>query len=244
MYLTFNKDEFCNKFLAPISKISDSTIVTVEGKTVTSVCKTVDNNTIMVARCTIVDSDCVQPVKLNIYNVQKFIRAFDCISDTQVVVTLNNNNIEYKSTQVKFKFHLLEDGIIAPVTLSVQKIDNFEYDTHFKMSAATVSQLIKTSAFITASNKIYFYTEDGKVMGELTDRTKHNMDSMSVQVADRHSGTELTKPFPYMFDSFRHMSTLKTSEIDVHINTSRGIMCMDVTEGNNQLKYILTAMVG
>jgi len=244
MQLTFNnKSHLCNKFLAPISRISDMAILTIEDGKIYSINKTADNNIVLLARCGDVAAGDAARVNLNIPDVKKFIKAFDVITDENISVTLNSNNVEYRSPQIKFKFHLLEDGIIAPAGLNLQKIEKFEYDVHFRVSTAQLSSVLRSSTFITESNKIYFYTEDGRVCCELTDKSRHNLDSFTNQLADRYNGNEIIKPMPFAFDVVRSISTLKATEVDFHINTSRGILCVDVEDGDYQLKYISTAMV-
>lgn len=244
MQLTFNnKFSFCDKFLSPISRISDLAIISVFQNEITSLNKTADNNTILLARCKDASLDGDQKIDLNVPDVKKFIRVFDCISDENIAVKINNNNIEYKSPKTKFKFHLLEDGIITPPGHSLKKIDTFEYDVVFKISLAEFNNLLKSSTFITDSNKIYIYTQDSSVQCELTDKSRHNLDSFTTQLADRYQGVDIDKPIPFSFDVVRNISVLKTQELEFKINTSKGILCVDVIDGDYQLKYISTAMV-
>lgn len=245
MQLTLkDKSNFCNKFLKPISNVSDLVIVSVENDKISSLNKTADNNIILYATCTDIISDVDKKTALNIADIKKFIRAFDCIEDTQVVLKLNPNNVEYKSAKTKFKFHLLEDGIIAPVVMSVQKIENFKYDVTFKITPATFSSLLKSSTFITDNScKVYIHTEDGKVHAELTDKTRYNVDSYSTLLSDSYEGNTISDPMPFPFESIRSISTFK-GDIKVQINTSLGVMCIDIIdESGYNLKYISTAMV-
>ena len=244
MQLTLNnKANFCTKFLKPISCISDLVIINVENDRISSLNKTSDNNIILYTTCTDISSDTEQRTSLNIADIKKFIRAFDCIEDTQVNVKVNGNNIEYKSPKTKFKFHLLEDGIIAPIAMSIQKIERFNYDTKFKISAAAFASLLRSSTFITDSNcKIYIYTEGSAVHAELTDKTRHNVDSYSTLLSDSYEGNAINSAIPFPFESIRSISTLKSLDISVQINTSLGIMCIDVVDEGYSLKYISTAM--
>lgn len=244
MQLTFNnKFSFCDKFLSPISRISDLAIVSATSNEITSLNKTVDNNTILLARCKDAVLDVDQKVDLNIPDVKKFIRVFDCIEDETITVKINSNNIEYKSPKTRFKFHLLEDGIIAPPGHSIKKIESFEYDTVFRITLAEFNNLLKSSTFITESNKIYIYTQDGSVQCELTDKSRHNLDSFTTQLAERYQGADVDKPIPFSFDVIRNISVLKTQELEFKINTSKGVLCVDVIDNDYQLKYISTAMV-
>jgi hypothetical protein len=39
--------------------------------------------------------------------------------------------------------------------------------------------MFKGSTFASETNKIYFYTENGQLMAELTDRSRHNTDNFT-----------------------------------------------------------------
>ena len=124
MRLTLNnKANFCNKFLAPIARVSDLAILTVDQGCITSLNKTADNNTLLVARTNDIAADDSKRVDINVPDVKKFVKAFDCIEADNITVDVSYNNVEYRSPKVKFKFHLLEDGIIAPMGHSLKKIE-------------------------------------------------------------------------------------------------------------------------
>ena len=47
-----------------------------------------------------------------IQSFKKFIKIIDCIGQDTFELTINTNNIEYKSSATKFKFHLINDNIV------------------------------------------------------------------------------------------------------------------------------------
>lgn len=238
-----NKTNFCNKFLVPIARVSDLAILTVESGVITSINKTADNNTLLVARCSDIAADTTTRTDINVPDVKKFVKAFDCIDADNITVDVNYNNIEYRSPRVKFKFHLLEDGIIAPLGHSIKKIENFDYDVHFKMQVSVLNHLMRSSTFASASDKVYFSTEDGGVLCELNDKSRHNLDSFTTQVADRYEGSDVVKPIPFALDAIRYISALRSEELDVRINTGKGVLCIDVHDEAYQLKYVSTSKV-
>ena len=236
-----NKADFLNKFLTPISRINDLVTIKVNGNEVFSLNRTSDNNTILYASCN--DISCTTTRNINIPDIKKLIKALDGISDNQIDLTLNSNNLEYKSSTVKFKFHLLEDGIIAIPNLNVEKINNFQYNVRFKMTTTALNSLLKSSTFITDSNKIYIFSQDNTVYGELTDRSKHNIDMYTTCLTTAYDGESIEKPLAFSFDTFRLLSTLKSNTFDVSLNTERGILAIDIIENGYKLKYISTSMV-
>lgn len=238
-----DRSSFCSKLLKPVSLISDLVILDVESNRVSSLCKTADNYTILYASTTDISSSVSSKKSLNIADIKKFIRAFDCIEANDITVKLNGNNIEYKSSKTKFKFHLLEDGIIAPITSKLEKIEKFKYDVSFKLLVSSFTNLLKSSTFITDSNcKVYIYTEGGNVYADLTDRVRHNVDSYCTLISEEFSGNEIIDAIPFPLETFRSISTIKSVELNVQINTEIGVLCVDVEDSNYKLKYISSAM--
>ena len=236
-----NKADFVNKFLTPISRINDLVTIKVDGNEVFSLNRTADNNTILYASCN--DIKCDNSHNINIPDIKKLIKALDGINDNQVNLLINSNNLEYKSSNVKFKFHLLEDGIITAPNLNVNKINSFQYNVRFKVTTQALNNLLKSSTFITDSNKIYIFSDGDTVYGELTDRSKHNIDMYTTVLCSGYDGEAIEKPIPFSFDVFRLVSTLKSNTFDISLNTDRGILSMDIIENGYKLKYISTSMV-
>lgn len=243
MQITLNNtSDFCSKFLVPISRVNDLATITVDGSEVSSLNRTTDNTTILYASSSNISCDTTAH-KINIPDMKKLIKALDCIDKESVTIDINSNNLEYKSPSVKFKFHLLEDGIITAPNLNLAKINSFQYDVNFKIHTYSFNNLLKSSTFITDSNKLYIYTEGNIVYAELTDRSKHNVDAYTSVLTDKYEGDEITKPIPFSFEAFRLVSTLKVPNFMIRLNTAKGILAMDIDDNGNKLKYISTSMV-
>jgi hypothetical protein len=225
--------------------MGDMSIVTIDKNGATSLNKTIDNSIILYAKTVDVEYSNDGPIKLNIPDIKKLIRALDCLQTPSPTIDLilNRNSIEYKSSSTKFKFHLIEDGIIVPPNINIQKIESFEYDTTFDLSVHSFNSILKSSTFLTDSNKIYISTENGAVYAELTDKSKSNTDSYKSAISTGYEGSEIQKEIPFSFDLFRSCSLLKTESIKVSINTARSIIAFDISDGNYKLKYISTGLV-
>jgi hypothetical protein len=156
---------------------------------------------------------------------------------------VSKNKIEYNSSDIKFRFHLIDDNIVKSPNFTVEKINSFTYDTEFKLYPPVITSLIKSSTFITDSNKIYIRTDASKVFGELSDKTRDNIDSFTTVLSEEYSGESIDDPLVFSFDVFRNISVLKVQEMDIKLNTERGFIAFDVKEDKYNLKYIATAMV-
>jgi len=171
-------------------------------------------------------------------DLKKLNRVLDCINQDEVELTVNANNLEYKSPEVKFKYHLLEDGFINPPMIKAEKIMSFETDFSFELTKEDFSKISKAATFTTETNKIYFYLEDGAVKCELTDRARHNTDSFQLQVGKNIKGEEL-KVLPVNFDSFK---LINAENVKVAVNNKFGVLIFDIESDSLKLRYILSSL--
>ena len=228
------RNEFI-KYIDSFSKISDTFIGELTSDKLTVITASPDNTLIAYGEHTCESNF---NTSLNIPDSKKLVRVLDTINSEEIELLLNNNSIEYRGANVKFKYHLFEDGFITKPTLSVNKIKNFTHDITFKLSKQIIQSIIKGSTFITETNKLYLYTENGKLMGELTDRARHNTDNYSIALCD--ADFQLS-PTPVNFDNIR-LITLLDDTIDVNINTQYGVLIFSMTQGNTKLSYILSSL--
>lgn len=134
---------------------------------------------------------------LNIPDVKRFHKIVGCVETDQVELSVQDNSVSYSSPTTRFKFYLLDDGILSSPAISVEKINNLEYDTEFTIEHSRLLELIKGSTFANETEKLYIYTdENNHVYGELTDREKPNMDSFCIR-------TDRTKRCEYKAISFQ-----------------------------------------
>jgi hypothetical protein len=236
-----NKISFCKKFLEPISKISTACILTVSNDLVSSLCKG-DDGTFLYAE-TVDVSFVGEERKLNIPDLARFIKMFDCIQEEQVELIINSNNIEYKSASTRFKYHLIDDGIIQVANLSVKKIEASNFCTFFKVPISLLSSIIKGSSYVD-SEKLYIHTENGLVLGDLNDKKRSNVDSFGLKLSDSFTGEEVLDPVPFSVELFRSVSTLKLNELEVKLNLERRIIAFSIDYDNYILKYFATGLVG
>jgi len=239
-----NKVDFVQKFLSPISRINDLCTLKIQADGISNLSRTSDNSFALYANCLdveVLDYEVDQNVSFS--DVKKFIKAFDCVQTPSVELVISKNKIEYTSSDIKFKFHLIDDNIIKSPNFTVDKINSFTYDTEFRLYPPVITSLIKSSTFITDSNKIYIQTNESKVFGELSDKTRDNIDSFTTVLSEEYTGEDVNPPLVFNFDVFRNISILKVQEMDVKLNTERGFIAFDVKEDKYNLKYIATAMV-
>ena len=227
------------KFLDSLSKISESAIITVDREKVSSLVSSPDSTLILHAQ---VNMETSFYDTLNIPDVKKLTRIIDTVGGTDLSLSINSNNIEYKGNGLKFKYHLFDEGFLTKPSLNLDKINAFTYNVEFDLTKDTLQKIFKGATFASETNKIYFYTDGESLMGELTDRARHNTDNFVCSLSDDFEGN-IEKPLPINFDSFRLVSFNGSREVNFSINTDMGVITCNFKKGDAQLIYIISALI-
>jgi hypothetical protein len=236
-----NKQNFITNFLQPISRVNDICSLTLENNSIYSFNRTTDSTFTLFSHTDDISYEGEKRI-LSFAEIKKFIKAFECIpQDTDIVLQLNENNIEYKSHINKFKFHLINDNIVRGPNYSIEKLNSIEFNSDFVLSYSVYTNLLKSSTFI-STEKIYLYTQDNKVFGELTDKTKSNVDSYTMLLSESYTGDGFSNPIPFDFNLFRSICLSKGTDASIKLNT-KGIIAFIVDHDKYKLKYISTAHV-
>ena len=236
-----NRDFFIRYFLQPISKVSDSGCAIIEGNKISAVVSSPDNAIILNVKYSLDSEESSLNETLNIPDIKKLIRALDVIDQESIALKVDKNNISYKNNNISFKYHLLENGVINRPKINVDKINSFKIDTKFSLTEKALSDIIRASTFSVESNKAYFYTSEGKVFVELTDRARPNMDSFSTEASPEYTGSEL-KSICLNLEVVRIISTNKVKQINCKINSELGVVIFEY--GNNILstQFIVSSL--
>jgi hypothetical protein len=234
-----NKKDFISNFLNPVSNLNDACILEIVDNVLISTLASTDGT--IVCKSTIdVESDI--NTKINIPDIKKLIRVLEIIPSAEIELKLNENNISYNENGYRFRYHLLDDGIIKQPSLNVEKVNKLNFDTSFNVKENDLSTLFKGSSFATETSKIYIYEEEGKIFGELGDRNRHNTDNFVCILSDVYEGN-LIKPLPINFDSFRLISFNNSKDIKFNINTEMGVITCTFQKGDTSLIYIISALI-
>jgi hypothetical protein len=233
-----NSPEFVT-FLDSLSKINESAILeVVEGEPcqMTSLISSSDNTLILYAE--FLGQSANYSGGHNIPDIKKLTRVIESITEKDLKFIVNSNNIEYKDKSVKFKYHLYEDGFLSKPSINLEKIKQFNCEVSFSLTKNQVQQIIKGSTFATDTTKIYFYTEDGQLKAELTDRARHNTDVYTLSLGEVDFDL---KPLPVNFDNIKFLNIINNA-FTVSINTQYGVMIIDIETTSTKLKYIITSL--
>ena len=232
-----NKNHFINKFLIPLNKLNENLVLKISKDKIISTTST--NDGVLILHCTYntnnnIDND----FNLNVPNISKLIKVLQCVASDSIDLVYDKNCLQYTSADIKFKYHLLEDGILSSPAISIDKIKKLEFNTHLKIDFNSISNLIKGSTFATDTNKVYFFTKDNILYGELTDRQKHNVDSYCQVITTNITGDEIVKPLPLDFEVIRLISTIRFDTVDLHIAQDNNVYMFDINDESSKLNYI------
>jgi DNA polymerase III sliding clamp (beta) subunit (PCNA family) len=186
------------------------------------------------------------PVKLNLPDLNRLIKILNCIETEDIELKIESNNIKYTSKSIRFTYHLLHEGIIPQCPISVEKIKAIDYQTNFYISASTLVDIVKSSSFVTdiESTKIYISIEEGEVFGELTDKSRANVDSIKLKISDSFKGIGIPKAIPLKYETMRIITTSRCEGVNVYVNNSKSVVTYDVTNDNVKNLYISSGLTG
>ena len=236
-----NKKDFVSNFLVPVSNLNDACILSIDGSRINCTLSSADAT--IVCRTSIeIETDLADKTTLNLPDIKKLVRVLDIIPSVDIKLQINANNIAYNENGYKFKYHLLDDGIIKQPNLNVEKIKQLNFNTNFKVKEKELNTLFKGSTFATETSKVYIFEEDNKIYSELGDRSRHNSDNFVCLISEEYEGS-IEKPLPVNFDSFRLISFGGSREVKFNINTDMGVITCDFQKGDTQLIYIISALI-
>lgn len=237
-----NKKDFVSNFLGPVSNLNDMCVLTLSQNNIECTIAGADS-TIVCKASTEIESDVTDIITLNIPDIRKLVRVLEIIPEQDIEIKINENNISYNKNGYRFKFHLLDDGFVKLPNINVDKVNDLEFSTTFKVSENNLTTLFKGSAFTTETSKLYVFTDGNTIAGELGDKSRHNTDNFVCILSDTYEGKEMSKFLPVNFESFRLISFNQSREIDFRINEELGIITCGLKKGNVALTYVVSALI-
>jgi hypothetical protein len=232
--LKFNREDLKN-FLEGLSKVSDSTILNIELDKIYAISSSEDRSMFLWST---LESDQDTKGVLNLPSVKKLSKSLDLIAEPEVEFALNSNNLEYKGSKVKFKYHLYSDGILVAPKLTLTKIQSLQYEYEFDVSKAFLVSLLKQSSIFKDTNKLYIFTENDKMYWSLGDKTMMNTDVLTVEGGDVDFKMD---EFILNLDNMQMLSFGDSDKFTFKIN-KLGIGNITLKNGNAELNYILSSL--
>jgi hypothetical protein len=236
---------YLEKLLKPVNRITESCVLKTKKDLLYSVCSSNDNSVILYASCKLpVD---IQETKLNIINIKRLLTGFDCLGDDgEFSLHVERNNITCYSKNdkenTKFKYHLVDDGIIKESPVKIESIASLVFDTSFDIPLNKIKQIMSAYSFASDVSKIYFYSNNGKIYADINDKTMQNVDNVSLLISDSYEGNDL-EPISIKIEVFKSLNSSK-QPIKVKISDKSKVFVFSTNEDNVvDIKYIISALV-
>lgn len=239
-----NKEEFITRFLKPICNIADSGVLKLQDNKVSCITATQDASVILFAQCSL-DIESKQPCVLNCPDLRRFEKIISMLDTDEVKLKYSNNCLNYNDGKIRFKYHLLESGILNGPTLSIDKIGKLEFPISFKITQQKINELIKGSTFASNASKLYISFAENKVLGEIADRTNNLIDTFTTVINDDCviNDTQSSPDIPILFETIKIVAGVRFNDVKVNINPKLGVVLFEIAETDYKLKYIVSALV-
>ena len=244
MNLKLNKKEIVDQFLSPVSRISEECSLSITSDSISTL---VNDNTGAIilygkikTKTGLADGE---KVNLNIKDLRKLIKIFDCIplDDFELKTDDTASVLSHKSPALSFKLHLVLDNVIKKCTVSLEKISKLTFDSDFELTNDRTREILKGAIFTSNAEKVYFYTKDGMVYAELTDKASQDMDSITFNVSDKYNGLDITTPLPFNMEILRLINSGKFDKMTVKVNNTYKILLFEICDAKMVFKYIIPA---
>lgn len=246
MKISIDKILLLEKFLDPISRVTDDCSIHITPTNVYALVNDLTGNIILYSNLNTTSTlENNIPIKLNVKDVKKLIKVFSCINQDVIEFEVDKNvsTLKYKSPEISFKLHLVTDSVIRKGQISLEKLSKLTFDTSFVLTKDKIAEILKGSVFTSESNKVYFSMQNGSIYVELTDRALQDTDSLTLKAADVVVGTPLSNALPFNLEVLRLISSNKADSINVRINLEYKIILFEIKNNTYVMKYIMPAYV-
>ena len=249
MSLLLLPKSYLEKILKPINRLTESCVLKAEESNLYSVCSSPDNTVILYAKAKL-PFVVKQNTRLNLISIKKLLSGLECLGDNgEFSMEMNENSIKCQTIDAEtgekshFKYHLVDDSIVKEAPVNLNKIASLKFDTEFTISSSKLKQIMMGYAFASDMTKIYFSSQDRKVIAEINDKTQQNVDNINLTISNNLVGEDIDDPLPVSMEVFKNLAHSR-SDIQVKINNQfKVFVFQNSDEDGVELKYIISALV-
>lgn len=235
-----SKSNFIRAFLSPLSKIDNTPDIkiTEDGLSCFAAAEV-----FLFAKysCKVVDKDIDNFV---LPDANKLIKALQCSENDELGLNIENNYIHYKNKNFKFKYFLFDRSIKKNndhVYTQLRELED-QYDTKFTLTKDDLKRVLKTLPLLTESSKLYLYTDNNIVYGDLCDKKLQNTDVFTSILSEKYEGEEIAKDRIIVnLELFRMLNALNFETANVYINSKVGIVNIRCDVDNAILNYVVSS---
>jgi len=237
-----NKSNFIRAFLSPLSKIDNTPDIKVcEDQLTCFVDRSSDVFLFARYKCKLVEADIDNFV---LPDANKLIKALQCSDGDELGLNIENNYIKYKNKSFKFKYFLFDRSIKKNNDHAFNQLQKLEqdYSTKFVITRDDLKRVLKTLPLLTESSKLYMYTENNIVYGDLCDKKLQNTDIFTTVISDKYNGEEVERDSIIVnLELFRMLNALNFELADVYINSKYKIVSIRCDVESATLNYVVSS---
>jgi hypothetical protein len=225
------------QFLEAIQKVSDSFIFDVcDDNSASVIAMTGDETCFLYGTTSFEDGN---EATLNIPDAKKLVRAVKFIPDDIAQFTLTSNALKYTSKETRFTYHLFDDNFLKRPKIKPEKLKAFKFDVDIELKRDDIKKLLKNASFVDGAGKLYLFTEDDCLYGQVTDKQRANTDDVSMVIAE-----DIDQEVPEIIVKLENLQMLHLCNEDVllRVNTELGLLAFEIESGLNKFMYILTSL--
>lgn len=240
------KTELVQHVLSLIGRVVDNTVLFLNKDGLYSICTNQQTGSGLVLYINYKEQnflDTEETYKLFLPDIKRFSRLLECVEQETMVLQVEDNRIFYKDDTFKFNYFLLEETALPKNILNVEKIKKLSFDHNFKLQVSKFNELVKGSAITVDSDKLYLYTKEDNVYGELNDRERQNINNIEYKLSTSFEGSKIDHPIAIGLENVRLFAGTKADVYQVKINTLLKIVCFECSFNNVELKYIISGLV-
>lgn len=238
-----NKSNFIRAFLSPISKIDNTPDIKVGDNELTCFVDRGSDVFLFTKYKCCIDTE-VNVENLVLPDANKLIKALQCSDGDEIGLIIENNYIKYKNKNFKFKYFLFDRSIKKSNDHAFNQLEQLQetYNTKFTICKDDLKRILKTLPLLTESSKLYLYTEDSVVFGDLCDKKLQNTDIFTTVISDVFTGDQVSKDSIIVnLELFRMLNALNFETADVYINSKFKVVNIRCDVEKATLNYVVSS---
>lgn len=182
-------------FITSIKKINGrgSTFIITKNH-IESINLTEDNCSVMLyCKINIINSDSLSDdlyKVLNISDLLKFQYLIEMNNEDTFKFSIKNNYIYFSNKKIKgAKFILLDEpSVKIPKNITSKWFNSLKRSFSCNISKSNYQELIKAISFSNSTEKVYIYTKENELIGELNDFKQDNVDNIALCLSESYTG--------------------------------------------------------
>lgn len=160
-----------------------------------AIAASVDNSISICCKIPILNEDDInltnnESIPLYVTDLTKFIKLLSMNEADEFEFEVKNNYVYFKSDKIHGAKFILDEipPQKLPASATSKKFNSLVPKYETELTKNQIKELFQAASFADASDKIYFYQDDDKLIAEFNDRTLNNISNISMIVSENGTG--------------------------------------------------------